>query len=74
MFDRPNPVNAARYNPPLGRSPLDYERHQVQALYGRASTERLAHMQEFCDEYGEVDRATVPGGENRQLRTTAYRE
>ena len=55
-----------RYNKPLSRAPLDYERHQVQALCGRASTAHLAATQEFCDAYGlpegdPVDPAPISG-------------
>ena len=38
-------------------SGLDYDRHQVQALYRKNAPHHLAEMQRFCDEYGVTDAA-----------------
>ena len=40
-------------------NPRDYQRHQVQSLYGGLAPEKLADMQRFCDGYG-VPALTCP--------------
>lgn len=43
----------------LDHDPLDYEHHQVMSLYGKASTARLAAMQEFCDQPNHMSFAGI---------------